>query len=207
MSLDGFQLPYESNRSVASPGIRCSPSSIGSSGRLTNLEILPHLRETLNMSFGTRLEMFNIAKLHWRSILPMTSSKFALGISLVVIHPYIAEQVTSFGVPTSVLGFWVGAIESFLRLAEVYTCPVFVYLSEYMGHKPVFLCCMMAYSWCLLPIRLSKTFGALFFWRTAQGMFTAHSPIAKGVVVEVCGMTNRSQGKYQGICFWKLSDC
>jgi MFS family permease len=139
-------------------------------------------------------QMSNVTKDPWRFVLPLLLGRFALGMSWAVIHPYIAEQVTSFGIPASGLGFWVGAIESSLQLAEGFTCPAFVYLSGYTGRKPVFLCCMLAYSWCLLPIGLSKTLGALLFWRTAQGMFTAYSPITKGIVAEVCDDSNRSQG-------------
>jgi len=135
-----------------------------------------------------------MTKWPWRFIAPISLTRFALGVSWAVIHHYVAEQVASFGVPPESLGFWVGVIEAALQFAEGIITPAIVHLSEFTGRKPVLLCCMMVYSWCLLPIGISKSLGALFFWRMAQGMFTAFSPITKGIIAEVCDESNRSQG-------------
>jgi hypothetical protein len=138
----------------------------------------------------------SMGKLPWRFIAPISLTRLALGCSWAVLHPYVTEQVASFGVPPESLGFWVGVIEASLQLAEGLITPAIVYLSEFTGRKPVILACMMLYSWCLLPIGISQSLGALFFWRMAQGMFTAFSPITKGIVAEVCDDSNRSQSVY-----------
>lgn len=129
----------------------------------------------------------------YRFLVPLIASRFALAISWTVIHPYVSDQISSFGVENASLGFWVGIIESCLQLAEI-AAPILCYVSDYTGRKPIFVFSMLAYGWVLIPIGFSTSLGGVFFWRTMQGFCSAYAVMTKGIMAEICDHTNRGKG-------------
>lgn len=132
-----------------------------------------------------------------RFLIPLILCRFALGISWTVIHPYVSDQVASFGVPAASLGFWVGIIESCLQLAEIFA-PILCYISDYTGRKPIFILSMLLYGWVLIPIGFSTSLFGVFFWRTMQGFCSAYAVLTKGIMAEVTDQTNRGRGRREG---------
>lgn len=129
-----------------------------------------------------------------RFLIPLILCRFALGISWTVIHPYVSDQVASFGVPAASLGFWVGIIESCLQLAEIFA-PILCYISDYTGRKPIFILSMLLYGWVLIPIGFSTSLFGVFFWRTMQGFCSVYAILTKAIMAEVTDHSNRGRGE------------
>jgi MFS family permease len=135
-----------------------------------------------------------MAPIPHRFLIPLILCRFALGISWIVIHPYVSDQVASFGVPAASLGFWVGIIESCLQLAEIFA-PILCYISDYTGRKPIFILSMLLYGWVLIPIGFSTSLFGVFFWRTVQGFCSVYAILTKAIMAEVTDHSNRGRGQ------------
>ena len=109
----------------------------------------------------------------------------ALGM-IIPLSPYLAKD---FGADD----LQVGLLMSVYALAQLLFAPVWGYLSDRFGRRPILLICLFGASLFYLWFALAETLSTLFITRIAGGLFGAVMSLAMACIADFTGTKDRSK--------------
>ena len=109
----------------------------------------------------------------------------ALGM-IIPLSPYLAKD---FGADD----LQVGLLMSVYALAQLLFAPLWGYLSDRFGRRPILLICLFGASLFYLWFALAETLSTLFITRIAGGLFGAVMSLAMACIADFTGTKDRSK--------------
>ena len=130
----------------------------------------------------------------------MRDSRFR---SLSIIFSLVLMEFTAFGmiIPLSPYlardfgadDLEVGLLMSVYSLAQLVFAPLWGYVSDRIGRRPVILICLIGSSFFYLWFAFANTLSVLFFTRILAGIFGAVMSISMACIADVTGEKSRSK--------------
>ncbi len=117
------------------------------------------------------------------SIVLMEFTAFGM---IIPLSPYLARD---FGADD----LQVGLLMSVYSLAQLIFAPLWGYLSDRLGRRPIILICLVGSSLFYLWFAFAQTLGTLFLTRVLAGVFGAVMSVAMACIADITGEKERSK--------------
>lgn len=105
---------------------------------------------------------------------------------IIPLSPYLARD---FGADD----LQVGLLMSVYSLAQLIFAPLWGYLSDRLGRRPIILICLIGSSFFYLWFAFAHTLGTLFLTRILAGVFGAVMSVAMACIADITGEKERSK--------------
>jgi len=113
------------------------------------------------------------------------------------ISPYINQLVRDLpivGGDVRKVGYYTGIIVSLHYASEAATVLCWTRLSDYIGRKPVLLCCLAGTAASIVLFGFSRTFATIIFSRCLHGAMKGNIGVVKSAMAEITDETNAARG-------------